>query len=151
ELHYRRTVEWKASDLLQRVQELLPGELGSSDPSAVDKCFLIFHLDHMHLYKDQEGPAQTAILMNPDPSDVESYRKEIEQSWQCKSAEDLLRGSANTCLVTELLTQPFSPEVRVQIFHGVLQAMVELTAPDALVFKHTQQVIAPGQYLEACS
>jgi hypothetical protein len=29
--------------------------------------------------------------------------------------------------------------------------MIEITAPDALVFKHSQQVIAPADYLSACS
>src|SRR5262249_26981222 len=36
------------------------------------------------------------------------------------------------------------------LFHGVLRAMIEETAPDALVFKHSQQVVAPADYLAAC-
>ena len=39
----------------------------------------------------------------------------------------------------------------VAIFHGVLRAAIDVTAPDALVFKHSQQVVAPADYLAACS
>jgi hypothetical protein len=44
-----------------------------------------------------------------------------------------------------------TPRDRVTLFHGVLRAMIDATAPDALVFKHSQQVVAPADYLAACS
>ena len=43
-----------------------------------------------------------------------------------------------------------SPD-RVSLFHGVLRTVIDSTSPDALVFKHSQQVIAPADYLAACS
>jgi hypothetical protein len=41
------------------------------------------------------------------------------------------------------------PADRVRLFHGVLQAMVEVTRPIALVCKHSQQVVAGDDYLAA--
>ena len=52
-------------------------------------------------------------------------------------------------LVTEMMARLLDPGDRVKLFHGVLQAAVETTRPDALVFKHTQQVVEPRAYLES--
>jgi hypothetical protein len=41
------------------------------------------------------------------------------------------------------------PQDRVALFHGVLRALFKVAAPDALVFKHSQQVIEPTDYLAA--
>jgi hypothetical protein len=50
-----------------------------------------------------------------------------------------------------MMARALSPEDRVALFHGVLRAMIDVTSPDALVFKHSQQVVAPADYLAACS
>ena len=53
-------------------------------------------------------------------------------------------------MVTELMARLLPSRDRVAIFHGVLRAMIEVSSPDALVFKHSQQVIEPADYLAAC-
>lgn len=64
--------------------------------------------------------------------------------------EELLSKSKGSCLVTEMMARHLPPQERVSIFHGVLRAMIEITDPVALVFKHTQQIVAPADYLAAC-
>jgi hypothetical protein len=49
-----------------------------------------------------------------------------------------------------MMARLLPPQDRVSLFHGVLRAMIELANPDALVFKHSQQVIEPADYLAAC-
>jgi len=49
-----------------------------------------------------------------------------------------------------MMAQSLPPADRVMLFHGLLQAFVELTNPHAIVFKHSQQVVAPETYLVSC-
>ena len=53
-------------------------------------------------------------------------------------------------MVTEMMARSLPPGDRLSLFHGVLRAMIEVVEPDALVFKHSQQVIEPKDYLAAC-
>ena len=49
------------------------------------------------------------------------------------------------------MARGFEPTDRVRLFHGVLQAAVEITKPHAIVFGHSQQIVAPDAYLKSCS
>ena len=53
-------------------------------------------------------------------------------------------------LVAEMMARWLLPADRVSLFHGVLRAMIEVAEPEALVFKHSQQVVLPQDYLAAC-
>jgi hypothetical protein len=132
-----------------RAQEILQGDLDSSDPREADKAFLIVHKGHPVKYTDGELPAQTTILAADQPPQLEAYRQDIQQSWRSRHAEELLRGCKETRLVAEMMAQLLPPHDRVSLFHGVLRAAIEVTEPDALVFKHSQQVIEPADYLAA--
>lgn len=151
ELHFRSTPICDYAAVKARAQEILESDLDSSKPTEADKAFLIVHKQHPVEYADAEIPAQTVILATDQPPQLEAYRQEIQQSWRCQGAEELLRGCKETRLVTEMMAQPLPPQVRISLFHGVLRALIEVTAPDALVFKHSQQVVAPADYLAACS
>lgn len=151
ELHYHHSPTCDYAAVKARAQEILESDLDSPDPREADKAFLIFHKQHPVKYLDGQAPAQTAIFAADQPPQLETYRQDIQQSWRCRGAEELLRGSRETRLVTEMMARPLPPQDRVSLFHGVLRAMIEVTAPDALVFKHSQQVVAPADYLAACS
>jgi hypothetical protein len=150
ELHFRRPPACDYAAVRARAQEILGSELDSPDPRGAGKAFLIVHKGHPVTYAEGEVPAQTAILATDQAPQLEAYRQEIQQSWRCRHAEELLRGCRETRLVTEMMARSLPPGDRVALFHGVLRAMIEVTGPDALVFKHTQQVIEPADYLAAC-
>jgi hypothetical protein len=150
ELHFRCRPTYDNSAVKARAQDILGSELDCPLPAGPDKVFLIVHKNYPVKYKDGEVPAQTAILAADQPPKLEAYRQDIQQSWRCRSAEELLRGCKETRLVTEMMAQLLPPQDRVSLFHGVLRAMIEVAHPDALVFKHSQQVIEPADYLAAC-
>jgi hypothetical protein len=151
ELHFRHNPSYHYRDVKARAEEILGSELDCTDSSESDRAFAFFHKKHVVTYTDGgQVPAQTAILGTDDPPQLEKYQQDIEQSWRCKGAEDLLRGCQEIRIVAEMMAQLLPPRDRVAIFHGVLRSMIEVTSPDALVFKHTQQVINPKDYLAAC-
>jgi hypothetical protein len=151
ELLFRTAPQPDYRRITARTQELLGGDLHTPDPDGVDKAFLIFHLSHPIKYTDAEVPSQTALLASDQPVLLEGYAEDIQQSWSCPHAGELISGARHSLLVTEMMTRLLSPQDRVRLFHGVLQAAIEATSPAALVFKHSQQVVDPKEYLEACS
>jgi hypothetical protein len=154
ELYYRRKPVFDYGAVKALAQEILESELDCPDcpdPTRADKAFLIFHKRHLVKYSDAQVPAQTAILATDRPPQLEAYRDAIQQSWRCREAEELLRGCQEARLVTEMMARGLPPQDRISLFHGVLRAMIEVSKPDALVFKHSQQVVVPADYLHACS
>jgi hypothetical protein len=150
ELQFQRTPTCDYAAVRARAAEILESDLDSTDPQEVDQAFRIFHKVHMVQYSDRQAPAQSAILASSQPVRLEAYRKEIQQSWRCPREEELLRACNESRLVTELFSQLLPARDRITLFHGALQAMIEVTNRDALVFKHSQQVIEPSEYLAAC-
>jgi len=150
ELHFRRRPTCDYAAVKGRAQEILQSELDCPDPATAGETFLIVHKNHPVKYVDGQVPAQTAILAIDQPPKLEAYQQDIQQSWRCRGAEELLRACKETRLVTEMMARLLSPKDRVSLFHGVLRAMIEVTKPDALVFKHSQQVVEPADYLAAC-
>lgn len=151
ELHYRRSPTCDYAAVKAKAQQILESDLDSSDLPEAGKGFLIIHKQYPVKYSDGLVPAGTAILASDQPRQLQAYTQEIQQSWRCRQAEELLRDCREARLITEMLARLLPPQDRVKLFHGVLRAAIEVTAPDALVFKHSQQVVLPEDYLAACS
>jgi hypothetical protein len=151
EVYYKRKVDCDFAAIKQRAQEILQNEVDSSDPLQAEKAFVIFHKNFTLEYSDGRMPAQTAILGSHDKANLKGQEEAIQQSWRCRNTTDLLRDTKETRIVSELMARNLPAKDRICLFHGVLQAMVELTEPDALLFAHSQQVIAPSDYLSSTS
>jgi Domain of unknown function (DUF4261) len=150
ELHFRGKAICDYMAVKSRAQKILESDLDCADPGVADKAFLLIHKNYPVKYEEGHVPAQTAILATDQPLNIEGYQQDIQQSWRCPGADELLRSCKETRLVTEMMARPLPPQVRLSLFHGVLRAMIEVTKPDALLFKHSQQVIKPADYLAAC-
>lgn len=148
ELHFAQRPVCNFAAIKSRAEIILGEELGMPDRQS-DDVALFFHTEHCVTYSDGKIPAQTAILSAHKPIDLTAYSEDIQQSWRFRECEPVLRRSKHTLLVTEMMAQPLSPNDRVRLFHGVLQAIVEHSQPDVMVFKHSQQVISPSDYLSA--
>jgi hypothetical protein len=98
ELHYHQSPTCNYSAVKARAQEILGSDLDSPDPREADKAFLIFHKQRPVEYLDGQVPAQTAIFAADQPPQIETYRQDIQQSWRCQGAEELLRGSS-ACMI----------------------------------------------------
>lgn len=151
ELHFCSSPLYDFAEVKARAQEILESDLDSTNTQEMEPTFLVFHKGSRRFkVEDGEVPAQTAILSTNQPPQLEAYRKDIQQSWRCQRAEELLKDCKEARLVIEMMARHLPPQDRVSLFHGVLRAMIEATNPVALVFKHSQQVIEPADYLAAC-
>jgi hypothetical protein len=149
ELHFSEPPRCDYAAIKARAQAILGEELDASDPGKADKAFLLFHKNHPIEYREGAVPAQTVVLAANEMVDLAKYQGEIEQSWGFRDCAQVLQESRHTLLVTEMMARALPPGERVRLFHGVLQAVIEVTGPQALVFKHTQQVVQPQAYLDA--
>lgn len=150
ELHYVAPPVYNTAALAERAKQLLGSGIDTSDSDAGSSAFLLFHTNHRMEYRDGALPPQTAILASDKPTDAEAYTDQIQQSWACDDAAERMAASTRSLLVTEMMAQGLEPGERVRLFHGVLQALTEITRPHAIVFHHTQQVVAGDSYLESC-
>lgn len=150
ELHYLSPPTYTAAAVAERAESLLQSGIELPKPEDLDSTLLLFHTNYTVEYDDGAVPAQTAILAAEKESDPADYVNEIQQSWECDDALDRLQSCTTSRLVSEMMARTLSPLDRLTLFHGVLQALVEVSEPHAIVFKHSQQVVAPNDYLEAC-
>ena len=151
ELHFSQLPRCDYAAIKARAEAILGDELDAQNTKKATDAFLLFHKNHLVKYTDAEVPAQTAILAAHKPIDISRYEGDIQQSWGFRDCEPTLSQSRHTLLVTEMMARLLSPTERVRLFHGVLQAVIETTLPDALVFKHSQQVVQPKAYVAAAS
>jgi len=151
ELHFAREPQIDFAAIKARAEAILGEDLGSPELKGAMDSFVYFHTSHLVEYAEGKIPAQTAILRCHQPIDLSRYQDVLQQSWACPDAATMLAPSQHSIALCELMTQLLEPIDRVTLFHGVLQAAVEATNPDALVFKHSQQVVRPAEYLAAAA
>lgn len=151
ELHYTTTPSYDAANIAARAEELLHSGIESPQSDSGSGTLLFFHKNHSVQYKDSAAPPQTAILATNKSTDPAAYTDRIQQSWSCDDAAERISASKYSRLVTEMMARGLEPPERIRLFHGVLQAFVEITHPHAIAFGHSQQIVAADAYLESCS
>ncbi|MGD9682487.1 MAG: DUF4261 domain-containing protein [Candidatus Obscuribacterales bacterium] len=112
---------------------------------------LFVHTKVLAEYETATVPVQTTIIETEAKGDPRHYVESIEQSWNCEDAEERISNCIQTVLVSEMMAYPLDASIRLRLFHGVLQALIETTSPHTMVFLHSQQVIDPKLYMEDCS
>lgn len=149
ELLHGSTPRIDAAAILARAREIVPN-VELVPPGQDGSTVLFAHPMHVNHLKDGNLPAQTVLLPAHKPFDKANYVEELQQSWSCSDADALIGGMTSVSLVSEMFARTLEPMDRVMLFHGVLQAVVELTRPVALVFLHSQQIVSAADYLDGC-
>ncbi len=150
ELHYLSSPSYDAKSIVDRAGSLIDSGIESPVSDMRRGTLLFFHTRYPVQYKDGSAPAQTAILATGMQSDPADYADTIQQSWACEDASDRISACLSRRCVTEMMARLLEPADRLKLFHGVLQAFAEITKPHAIVFAHSQQIIAPEVYLGSC-
>ena len=151
ELHYITPPSLDAESLAGRAEELLQSGIETPETGEPGDVLLFFHTGHSVQYTDGSIPAQTTILATDKETNAADYAESIQQSWGCDDAAERMEACRTCRLVTEMMARGLEPAQRIRLFHGVLQATVEITKPHAIVFMHSAQVVAPDTYLAACN
>ncbi len=135
------------SAIANTAREILGGTINAEQLDSGG--LLLVHEDFRVQLSDGEIPIQTAVF--PADKDISpgAYADDINQSWRCENAAELIRSTRRSVSVTELMASLAEPDVRLRLFHGVLEAAIRVAGPIALVFKHSQQVVDPGEYLDS--
>jgi hypothetical protein len=132
-------------------ERILGEELESPAPGDPGSSYLLVHKSHVVTYSDGRAPAQTAIFTADKSAEPERYTELIQQSWGFQECDTVVERARHTLAICELMARQLEPVERVRLFHGVLQALLECTEPDAIAFHHSQQVVHPQAYRESTS
>ena len=151
ELHYLSVPEWDPAAVVERVEALIESGVESPEPEEPSPTRLFFHTRYPMQFSDGTAPAVTSFIWTERPSDPNHCLEAIQQTWDLEDAQERIQACQGYHLVTEFMAQWLEPAYRMKLFHGVLQAIVELTKPHAIVFRHAQKVVAPERYLTYCS
>lgn len=151
ELLYQAPPNLDREAIRNRAEALLGSGIESPNTKPDAKLCHFFHTKHTMRFKDgKEMPAQTALMGSGKETDPANYAQIIEQSWRCSDAAERVSQAAHSQLITEFMSQGLAPKDRAFLFHGVVQAAIELTEPIAIAFTHSGQIISPEDYLAEC-
>ena len=150
ELHYTTQPSYDPAAIAARAEQLLESGIESLTPEEGSGTFLLIHKNHSVQLEEGNVAPQTAILSTDKETDPAEYTATVAQSWACNDAAARIESSKCALMITEMLASGLQPAERIRLFHGVLQAFVEITQPNAIVFKHSQQIAYPLAYLESC-
>ena len=151
ELLYKSSPSYTAAAIAERAEALIESDIEVPQSEAAGNTLLLLHRKLQYQLKDAVISPQTAILASDKAPEVDDYTEKIQQSWSCNNASERIAESTSSRLVSEMMARALEPAERVRLFHGVLQAFIEITKPHAIVFGHTQQIVAPDAYLDSCS
>ena len=150
ELHYTTQPSYDPAAIAARAEQLLESGIESLTPEEGSGTFLLIHKNHSVQLEEGNVAPQTAILSTDKETDPAEYTATVAQSWACNDAAARIESSKCALMITEMLASGLQPAERIRLLHGVLQAFVEITQPNAIVFKHSQQIAYPLAYLESC-
>ena len=150
ELHYTTPPSYDPAAIAARAEQLLGSGIETLTPDEGSGTFLLIHKNHSVQLEEGNVAPQTAILSTDKETDPAEYTATVAQSWACNDAAARIESSKCALMITEMLASGLQPAERIRLFHGVLQAFVEITQPNAIVFKHSQQIAYPLAYLESC-
>lgn len=150
ELHYTTPPSYDPAAIAARAEQLLESGIETLTPDEGSGTFLLIHKNHSVQLEEGNVAPQTAILSTDKETDPAEYTATVAQSWACNDAAARIESSKCALMITEMLASGLQPAERIRLFHGVLQAFVEITQPNAIVFKHSQQIAYPLAYLESC-
>lgn len=103
-----------------------------------------------HLVRFDEGSMPVAVwLMQAGAADrrpdwVDSV---LQQSWSWDDAADTVAALQHQTLVSDLMAGPLDHRIRLRLFHAVLGATVESSAPGALHWLYGERFTKPADYL----
>jgi hypothetical protein len=94
ELHYPHQKACNYSKVLGRARELLEGdEIALTNIKKLRNSALFVHKSHPIQYRQGALPAQTAVLGATKKPQTKDYTYELQQSWACRGAAELLQKS----------------------------------------------------------
>ncbi|WP_136609053.1 DUF4261 domain-containing protein [Paenibacillus dokdonensis] len=119
-----------------------------ADEQADKDMLHFFHLNYMVSYSEGEMPAQTS-LMDMENRPAADYVTAIQQSWHWQEAAQTLEECNHSLLLVDMMASGLDPQSRLQLFTGVLRAILETAPCDAIYFRESDKLVEPGAYLAA--
>ncbi|MEC0090830.1 DUF4261 domain-containing protein [Paenibacillus macquariensis] len=116
--------------------------------TAKEQMLHFFHLNYKVQYSDGEIPAQTS-LMNTSNRPASDYETAIQQCWHWEEAAQTISECKYSLRLVDMMASGLEPKSRLQLFTGVLRAVLEAAPCDAIYFRESDKLVEPTAYLAA--
>lgn len=114
---------------------------------AIESDLLAFaHLDYRVRYKDGEIPAQSLITEVEHTPDLSRLSASIQQTWDWPDLKSLLSRAQCSILITDFMAAGLPYEERLDLFHGVVMAVLEIVPCLAIHWIPSQRFVNPNDY-----
>lgn len=97
-------------------------------------------------FKDGQVPVQTAMHLVEGPPNFEKLAPALGQSFHWKGAREALEGCRYTMLIHDLWANALPYRERMDLFHQIVQAVLEIAKPKAMHWPLSQLLTEPGDY-----
>ncbi|WP_165898537.1 DUF4261 domain-containing protein [Tumebacillus sp. BK434] len=129
--------------LKARVGIVEPLETGEQ---STDLLAFFLH-NHAVEFKGGQVPVQTAMHLVEGPPNFDKLAPALGQSFHWTGAREALAGCRYTMLIHDLWAIAMPYKARMELFHQIVQAVMEIAKPRALYWPLSQLLTEPGDYL----
>ena len=149
ELLFDQTPRWDPDAVLQAIREHCPSVEAIHEHSDAETMLFAFPEYPVQL-KDAVIPAQIAILPTAKPLvRTDAMTADLEQSWSFPDAKVVVGRCHFTMMLTDLMSSPLEPPVRLGLFQAALAGIIEAIPATAIHWRTTGQYIDPARFLAA--
>lgn len=141
ELLYPSPVSFDAVRVADRLAPRLPGATVTGQGSTL----VVGHLAEPVEFSVGTAYPTTAIVVEVDGEPHnERFRDDLRQTWGFPGARDAVDATGATVLVTDALAHLLQPPRRLELFQGVLAAVVEVAPPLAIHWAPAGHLVDPA-------
>jgi hypothetical protein len=137
----------------KRLLESLRKYCGNVEAIDPDSDLLAFaHLDHLSSFQEGDLPAQCLVTRVEEPVEmVDVLGASLLQTWDWPEASEIALRCKTMVLVTDVMARSLRRVIRLKLFHGAIQALLEQLDAAAIHWLASQRVVNPKAYLAGLS
>ncbi|MDJ1500701.1 DUF4261 domain-containing protein [Xanthocytophaga agilis] len=114
-----------------------------------DNVFLYAFPEYSAQYDDKEVPMQCAILTSEIPLPSKQFDSALQQNWEWQEAQEVIPRCQYHFTITDLLSRNLDYRLRAECFQKFVIAVIRVTQPQAVYFKHSDKLVEPFTYVDA--
>lgn len=133
--------------------EELKKNLGNVEPVHPESGLLAFaHNDYTTQFQEGMIPVQCVFtpaeaITNP----TELVQASINQTWDWPEAKEVISGCKAVVSVTDLFADRLNRQIRLQVFHGAMKAILKVRPVEAIHWLPSQRMVNPELYVKDLS
>jgi hypothetical protein len=147
QLLYSKEPKLKVNNIINRIKKYC-GEIDLITGDGNKEMIGIAFKEHCVTYKDnQQVPSQGIITQGSFELDLDKMEGSLQQSWSFREAEQVVKAAKYQIIITDLMAGGLEYKERLNLFQGMVRAVLDETDCIAISWNPSNQFIEPKKYL----